>query len=433
MKLYSTNNSQNTINFKDAVIKGIADDGGLYMPAELPRLPDSFFRDIHGMDLTEIAVEVTGHLLKDEINEQDIERIVKDAINFPAQLVQLKDGPGIVELFHGPTLAFKDFGARYMSRMLSYFRRNETRNLVILVATSGDTGSAVAHGFYNVEGIRVVLLYPSGKVSNIQEKQLTTLGGNITALEIEGTFDDCQRLVKQAFSDIELSRKIELSSANSINIGRLIPQSFYYFGAFAQLDKVEKPFIVSVPSGNFGNLTAGLFAWKMGLPVSQFIAATNSNDIFPKFLETGIYDPKPSMQTLSNAMDVGNPSNFARIKALFGGSAEKIKGIIAGYAFNDEETKNAIKEVSNLFDYVIDPHGAVGYLALKRFAKNDFNSYNSVILETAHPSKFTETVESVLGKEIKMPDLLKDCLSKEKNALRLSAGYDELRSYLFTF
>ncbi|MGE5496875.1 MAG: threonine synthase [Syntrophothermus sp.] len=433
MKLYSTNNSQNTINFRDAVIKGIADDGGLYMPAELPELPESFFRNIHGMDLAEIAVEVSNHLLKDEINEQDIEIIVKSAINFPAPLIQLKDGPGIVELFHGPTLAFKDFGARYMSRMLSYFRRNETRDLVILVATSGDTGSAVAHGFYNVEGIRVVLLYPSGKVSNIQEKQLTTLGGNISALEIEGTFDDCQRLVKQAFADKELSQKRELSSANSINIGRLIPQSFYYFGAFAQLDDGEKAFIISVPSGNFGNLTAGLFAWKMGLPVSRFIAATNSNDIFPKFLETGRYDPKPSQQTLSNAMDVGNPSNFARIKALFGGSTEKIKEIISGYAFNDDETKNAIKEVNNLFDYVIDPHGAVGYLALKRFAKNDLNSYNSVILETAHPSKFTETVKSVLEKEIEMPDSLKDCLSKEKNALRLSADYDDLRSYLFTF
>lgn len=432
MKLYSTRDSRNVVTFREAVEKGIAPDGGLFVPAEIPVFEKSFFRKIGDLDLQQIAFEVTRLFLNDEIPENDIENIIRSAITFDAPLKKLSKGLAVLELFHGPTLAFKDFGARFMAKVLSYFLKDENRKITILVATSGDTGSAVANGFYNVEGINVVLLYPSGKVSEIQEKQLTTLDNNITALEIDGTFDDCQRLVKQAFADSHLNKKLQLSSANSINIGRLLPQSFYYFNAFARSEEKDLPFIVSVPSGNFGNLTAGLIAKEMGLPVSRFIAATNVNDIVPKYLETGVFSPRPSVQTISNAMDVGNPSNFDRIISIYKNDYNSIKNCIFGASFTDEETKNGIKEIYDRFDYLIDPHGAVGYLALKRFANDDFNYYNSVILETAHPAKFIDTIDNILDMRIKIPDLLKDCLSKTKRSVKLSKDYAVLRDYLFT-
>ncbi|MDP4174509.1 MAG: threonine synthase [Bacteroidota bacterium] len=433
MKLYSTNGSKKAVSFREAIQNGIAEDGGLYIPYEIPKFPESFFSKISTLPFQEIALEVANLLLKDEIPSDQIEKIIRQAITFDAPVRKLAPGLNILELFHGPTLAFKDFGARFMAKTLSYFLKNENRELTILVATSGDTGSAVANGFFNTEGIRVIILYPSGKVSEIQEKQLTTLGGNITALEIDGTFDDCQRLVKQAFADEELNKRQWFSSANSINIGRLLPQSFYYFNAFARTEEKDLPFIVSVPSGNFGNLTAGIMASIMGLPVNKFIAATNINDIVPKYLETGIFTPKPSIQTISNAMDVGNPSNFARIKEIFKNDYNSIKNRIFGFSFSDDETRGAIKEIQEKFDYLIDPHGAVGYLALKKFANDNFNYYNSVILETAHPAKFINIVEEVTGRKIEIPDLLKGCLQKQKQSVKLSKEYGDLRSYLFTF
>jgi threonine synthase len=433
MKLYSTNGSKKAVSFREAIQNGIAEDGGLYVPYEIPKFPESFFSKISTLPFQEIALEVANLLLKDEIPADQIENIIKQSITFDAPVRRLAPGLNILELFHGPTLAFKDFGARFMAKTLSYFLKNENRELTILVATSGDTGSAVASGFYNTEGIRVIILYPSGKVSEIQEKQLTTLGGNITALEIDGTFDDCQRLVKQAFADEELNKRQWFSSANSINIGRLLPQSFYYFNAYARTEEKDLPFVVSVPSGNFGNLTAGIMASIMGLPVKKFIAATNINDIVPKYLETGVFTPRPSIQTISNAMDVGNPSNFARIKEIFKNDYYSIKNRIFGVSFSDEETRGAIKEIQEKFDYLIDPHGAVGYLALKKFANDNFNYYNSVILETAHPAKFINIVEEVTGRKIEIPDLLKGCLQKQKQSVKLSREYGDLRSYLFTF
>ncbi len=412
-------------------MKGIADDGGLFMPFNLPKLGKDFFNKLENLEFNELAFEISKHLLGDEIPAEDLEKIINSAMNFDSPLVSLNANLGILELFHGPTLAFKDFGARFMANMMSYVNRESKKEITILVATSGDTGSAVANGFYKVDGIKVVLLYPSNKVSKIQEQQLTTLGHNVTALEVEGTFDDCQRLVKQAFPDKDLAGKMMLSSANSINIGRLLPQSFYYFRAYAQTKDKSLPLIISVPSGNFGNLTAGLFAKEMGLPVKKYIAATNTNDVFPKYLETGKYEAKPSIKTLSNAMDVGNPSNFARIQALYENDYAIIKENIYGESFSDEETREAIREVHDKFGYMIDPHGAVGYLALQRYlGKNKIEKYNGVILETAHPAKFADVVSGIINKEIELPDRLAGCMKKEKHSVKISSEYGKLKKFL---
>jgi threonine synthase len=431
MKFYSTNNKNNIVPFKEAVLKGIADDGGLFMPVEIPGLQDNFIGNISKIPFKEISFTVAKNLLKEDLPDNVLHKIVEKAINFDAPVVPLDDCTNVLELFHGPTLAFKDFGARFMAETMSYLNKDSGKEIVILVATSGDTGSAVANGFYKVDGIKVVLLYPGGKVSRIQEQQLTTLGENITALEVEGTFDDCQRLVKQAFLDKQLTGNMTLSSANSINIARLIPQSFYYFNAFAQVIERNKPVIISVPSGNFGNLTAGLFAREMGLPVYKFIAAVNANDVFMHYIKTSVYTPKPSVKTLSNAMDVGNPSNFARILDLYGRDHNIINQIIYSESFSDEQTRAAMKEVYLKYNYIIDPHGAVGYLAFQNYIdENQLSNYAGIILETAHPSKFGDIVEDVIHKKIEIPERLKLCMSKEKRSVKISTGYEDLKNFL---
>ncbi len=431
MKLYSTNDKNNIVSFKDAVIHGIAKDGGLFMPTEIPILDKIFFETISDYSLNEIAFKVSEAFLKDDLTEDEISSIISAAFDFSAPLTQLDENINILELFHGPTLAFKDFGARFMAQTLSTLNKKNDKEITILVATSGDTGSAVANGFYKSKGINVILLYPSGKVSKLQEQQLTTLNENITALEVEGTFDDCQRLVKSAFKDNEIKQKLTLSSANSINIARLLPQSFYYFYAYAQLKDKTKKTIISVPSGNFGNLTAGLFSRAMGLPIDKFIAATNSNDVFPKYLESGKFLVKPSVLTISNAMDVGNPSNLARIQALYDNDVTKIRDVIFSSSFSDDQTKAKMKDVFDTNKYVIDPHGAVGFLALEKYLEeNNINNYNGIVLETAHPAKFIDIVEEVIKHKIEIPDRLKACLEKKKNAIKTSNKFTDFKEYL---
>jgi threonine synthase len=430
MRLYSTKNPSEFTDLKTAVFKGLPDDNGLYMPEFIPQLPASFFENIKDYSLQDIAFEVTKNLFQGAIPDEDIRMIVNNAINFPAPLVKLDDETHILELTHGPSLAFKDFGARFMAQLMSYFNRGSDKELVILVATSGDTGGAVAFGFHNTPGIRVVVLYPSGKVSMLQEKQLTTLGGNITALEVDGTFDDCQALVKQAFLDKELTSNIRLSSANSINIARLVPQSFYYMEAYKQIENPEK-IVFCVPSGNFGNLTAGLFAKKMGLPIHHFIAATNVNDVVPAYLNTGEYSPRPSSRTLSNAMDVGNPSNFARMMDIYSSTWNNIKNDISGYAYNDSDTQLAMKEVKEKYDYIIEPHGAVGYLALKEWQKDNPDT-QGIILETAHPAKFLDDVEAILEQKIEVPERLAVLAEREKESIPTSTDFEMFKLFLLS-
>lgn len=429
MRLYSTKNKTRFVSLQEAVFKGLPEDNGLYMPESLPSLPDSFIKNLKSYSFQEIGFEICRHLFDGAIPDADLKAIIENAVSFPAPVVKLDAETYILELFHGPSLAFKDFGARFMAQLMSYFNKGNDQQLVILVATSGDTGGAVAAGFFKTPGIEVVVLYPSGKVSLLQEKQLTTLGENITAIEVAGTFDDCQALVKEAFLDTELSQKIRLSSANSINIARLIPQSFYYFEAYKQLKDDGMPVVFCVPSGNFGNLTAGLFAKKMGLPIQQFIAATNANDIVPKYLETGVFMPRPSVPTLSNAMDVGNPSNFARMLDLYGSTWNKLKEEITGYAFTDEQTKSAVKEVYTKFNYLLDPHGAVGYLALKQYHLENPGTIG-VVLETAHPSKFLPHVEAILAQPVAVPQRLAVLANKEKHAVQLGTEFQPFKNWL---
>ena len=427
MKLYSTNNKENIVDLKTAVLNGLAEDEGLFMPTKIPKMKKEFFENIEKLSFQEIAFEAAKQLLSEDISAKKLKQIIDEAINFDAPLVKLEENIYCLELFHGPTLAFKDFGARFMSRLISYFNKKET---LILVATSGDTGSAVAHGFYNVPGIKVVLLYPSAKVSQIQEQQLTTMGGNIQALEIKGNFDDCQTLVKQAITDPDLNKNLNLSSANSINIARLIPQSFYYLYAYAQIKKInKKPLAICVPSGNFGNLTAGLIAKKMGLPIKKFIAATNANDPFPIFLQTGHFKPKDSVKTLSNAMDVGNPSNFVRILELYKFNLENIRKEIESKSYNDEKTLETMREVYQNSDYILDPHGAIGYMGIKEFVKNH-NKYCGIFLETADPSKFTDIVNKAIEVNPPMPKRLEKCLDKEKESIVLSNQFSDLKTFL---
>jgi threonine synthase len=428
MKLYSTKNPTKFVTLKEAVFKGLPEDNGLYMPENIPQLSADFIKNLKDHSFQSIAFEVAKTLIGDSIPENDLKRIVESAIDFPAPVVRLDEDTHILELFHGPSLAFKDFGARFMAQLMSYFNQDDNKELVILVATSGDTGGAVAAGFYKALGIKVVILYPSGKVSMLQEKQLTTLGENITALEVEGTFDDCQALVKKAFLDNELTSKIRLSSANSINIARLIPQSFYYFEAYKQVETQGKPVVFSVPSGNFGNLTAGLFAKKMGLPIHQFIAATNANDVVPQYLASGQYTPTPSVRTLSNAMDVGNPSNFARMLDVYGSTWNNMKNDIKGYAYTDEATKEAVKEVFVKYNYVIDPHGAVGYLALKEYQKA--NDVVGIVLETAHPTKFLDDMESILNHKLDIPERLASLADKKKESILRGIDFESFKDWL---
>jgi threonine synthase len=430
MRLYSTNRSAAEVSFKEAVFKGLPDDNGLFMPVSIPQLPSSFFDTIDKLSFQEIAFQVTKALIGDEIPDADLKKIIDDVLSFDAPLVKVEENISVLELFHGPSLAFKDFGARFMAKIMSYFLQKEKKEIHILVATSGDTGSAVAQGFLGMAGIKVTILYPSKKVSDIQEKQLTTLGQNITALEVDGTFDDCQRLVKEAFLDKELNSKINLSSANSINISRLIPQSFYYFYAYSKLKSLGLPIVFSTPSGNFGNLCGGLIAKRMGLPIHKFIASTNANDVVPEFLETGIFSPRPSVATISNAMDVGNPSNYARLVELYGKDLGAIKKDIFGTRYNDEETAQAIEKVYKAGGYIMDPHGAVAYLGLKEYAKTTGEKFSGVFLATAHPSKFIEVVEDIISKKIELPERLQSIINKKKEAFPLTSDFSDLKSYL---
>lgn len=432
MKFYSTNNKNLTVDLRRAVTEGLAPDNGLYMPENIPLMPDEFFANISDMSFREIGFEVAKNLLKGDIPDSELKKIVDHTIQFSAPLVKLEEGVYSLELFHGPTLAFKDFGARFMSQLLGYFARQQDREIIILVATSGDTGSAVANGFLGVPGTRVVVLYPSGKVSEIQEKQFTTLQKNITALEVSGTFDDCQRLVKEAFLDVELRSKFFLTSANSINIARLIPQSFYYFYAFAQLKNKELPVVFSVPSGNFGNITGGLFAKRMGLPIDRFVASTNINDIVPAYLKTGTFSPRASSSTISNAMDVGNPSNFYRVLELFNGHFELLSRDIKGYSFTDKETEEAMRNVYANSKYVLDPHGAVGYLGLKKYLSDSGTPATGIFLETAHPSKFKEVVDHALGRPIDIHPTLKEFLKRKKQTIKATTDFPAFKKFLMT-
>jgi len=431
MKYYNLKNKSKMVSLKEAVLTGIQGSDGLFMPEFIPQLDARFIENIHQHSLQEIAFEVAKLFLNEDVAEREIQSIVKDALNFEIPLVHLHDNVYTLELFHGPTLAFKDVGARFMARLFAYFLKDDNQQIHILVATSGDTGSAVAHAFWNVPNISVTILYPSGKVSLLQEKQLTTLGGNIKALEIEGTFDDCQRMVKQAFADSDLQAKINLASANSINLARLIPQSFYYFWAYAQyVEKHGKSEVsICVPSGNFGNLTAGLFAKRMGLPFHQFIAATNANDVVPQYLSTGTYTPRPSQQTISNAMDVGNPSNFSRIMELYNCDNEAVKQDIVGYAFTDNATRTTMKDVYEKFNYTLDPHGAVGYAAVEVYQKANPN-VACIFFETAHPAKFGDVVQDATGISPFIPERLSSLVDKEKVAIKMKADYELLKGYL---
>ncbi len=415
---------------RDAVLQSMPEDRGLFMPESIPVLPEGFFRNIAGLNFQDIAYAIAKQFLAGDLPDSEIDRISREAVNFPVPLVRVTEGIYSLELFHGPTLAFKDVGARFMSRLMSYLNRGENQKLTILVATSGDTGSAVAHGFYNVDGIEVIILYPSGKVSMLQEKQLTTLGGNISAVEVDGTFDDCQRLVKDAFLDSDLKSAYRLCSANSINIARLIPQSFYYVEAYRQLEDRSLPLYFSVPSGNFGNLCAGLIASRMGLPVSKFIAANNQNDSVCRYLSSGEFNPMPTAQTISNAMDVGLPSNFERMMDLYGASHISMKNEIAGFSYDDIQTRQAMKQVYKQDGYVLDPHGAVAWLGLQDFLRQFSGQSNAVFLETAHPAKFIDVVEETLQFQLQIPDSLEKLKNKEKRAFLMQPDFLLFKDFL---
>ena len=427
MQFYSTNQKVAPVSFKEAVIKGLPDDNGLFMPASIPQFSNEFINELPALSYTDIAYESARMIIENEIEANDLRVIIEDAFNFEVPLNCVHDNMFVLELFHGPTLAFKDFGARFMARVMGYFLRSDGREINILVATSGDTGSAVAQGFLGVEGIKVTLLYPKGKVSKIQEQQLTTIGQNITALEVDGTFDDCQLLVKTAFLDAELNRKMNLSSANSINIARLLPQSFYYTYAYSRLMEKYANLYFCVPSGNFGNLCGGLLARKMGLPIAGFIAASNANDIVPHYLDTRQFSPKPSIQTLSNAMDVGNPSNFVRLLDLYDHDYHKIINDIKGISFDDHQTKKLIREVHGKYGYLMCPHTAIGYGGLKHYLKPDDAG---VFLSTAHPCKFKDVVEPLISQEIEIPLRLKEIIEKKKQAISMTADFESFKSFL---
>ena len=430
MKYYSTNKQAALASLEDAVVKGLASDKGLFMPLQIKPLPQSFYDEIDTHSFQEIAYRVADAFFGEDVPADVLRQIVFDTLSFDVPAVKVNENIYSLELFHGPTLAFKDVGGRFMARLLGYFIRKQAKKQVnVLVATSGDTGSAVANGFLGVEGIHVYVLYPKGKVSEIQEKQFTTLGQNITAIEVDGTFDDCQALVKNAFMDAELNAHMQLTSANSINVARFLPQAFYYFYAYAQLKKLGKSdqMVVCVPSGNFGNITAGLFGKHMGLPVKRFIAANNRNDIFYQYLQTGVYSPHASVATIANAMDVGDPSNFARVLDLYGNSHERICADISGATYTDDEIRQTVKEVYQSTHYLLDPHGACGYRALSQSLQP---GETGIFLETAHPAKFLQTVEEIIGEKVEIPEKLQAFMRGTKQSVEMSHEFAEFKAYL---
>ena len=432
MRYYSTNKIAPDATLEEAVVKGLASDKGLYMPYEIKTLPASYFEGIDKLSFQEMSYRVADAFFGEDVPAETLKQIVYDTLSFDVPLVKVKENIYSLELFHGPTLAFKDVGARFMARLLGYFIRKEGKSQVnVLVATSGDTGSAVANGFLGVEGIHVYVLYPKGKVSEIQEKQFTTLGQNITAIEVDGTFDDCQALVKNAFMDKELNAKMQLTSANSINVARFLPQAFYYFYAYAQVKRLglSENVVICVPSGNFGNITAGLFGKRMGLPVKRFIAANNRNDIFFKYLQTGIYSPRPSIATLANAMDVGDPSNFARVLALYDGSHEAIAAEISGATYSDEQIRETVKAVYDETGYLLDPHGSCGCRALMEGLRA---GETGIFLETAHPAKFLHTVESIIGAKVEIPAKLQAFMKGTKQSIELPKEFPAFKDYLLS-
>lgn len=424
MLFYSTNNRNNTADLKTAVLKGLASDKGLYMPESIPTLPESFWNELPGKSMGEIGFEVLKHFFCPDIPEDKFKAMVEDAFNFPVPVVKVSERIMSLELFHGPTLAFKDVGARFLARVMSYFANFGGRPINVLAATSGDTGSAVANGFLGVENVYVHVLYPKGLVSKLQELQFTTLGQNITAYEVSGVFDDCQRMVKDAFMDKQLNEEKILTSANSINLARFLPQSVYYFYALSQIPREEwKNVVVSVPSGNFGDITAGLIAWKMGMPVKRFVAAVNANRVFTDYLQSGEYKPAPSIATIANAMDVGDPSNFARVSELFGASATEMSKLISSYSYSDEQIATTIKEVKNQTGYICDPHGAVGYAALRDHMQD---GELGLFLETAHPAKFIDTVEKCIDEKVEIPARLQKFMEGKKLSIAIFADYKNL-------
>ena len=430
MKYYSTNKNANDATLEEAVVKGLASDKGLYMPYTIKTLPSSFYDEIENMSFQEIAYQVADAFFGEDVPADTLKQIVYDTLSFDVPAVKVKDNIYSLELFHGPTLAFKDVGGRFMARLLGYFIQKEGKKEVnVLVATSGDTGSAVANGFLGVKGIHVYVLYPKGKVSEIQEKQFTTLGQNITAIEVNGTFDDCQALVKNAFMDADLKAHMQLTSANSINVARFLPQAFYYFYAYAQMKKLGKAdnLVVCVPSGNFGNITAGLFGKKMGLPVKRFIASNNRNDIFYQYLKTGEYRPRPSVATIANAMDVGDPSNFARVLDLYGNSHKDICSEISGATYNDEQIRESMKHVYCETGYILDPHGACGYRALEEGLKD---GETGIFLETAHPAKFLDTVQNTIEHEVVIPEKLQAFMRGTKQSVEMPKDFESFKAYL---
>ncbi|WP_303317561.1 threonine synthase [Flavivirga abyssicola] len=428
MNYYSLNKQAPNTSFKEAVIKGLAPDKGLYFPESITPLSDDFFKNIDQLSHTEIAFQAIKQFVVPEIPEDILKTIIEETLSFEFPVVQLNDNISTLELFHGPTMAFKDVGARFMARCLGYFNKDNTNEVTVLVATSGDTGGAVANGFLGVKGVNVVILYPSGKVSDIQEKQLTTLGQNITALEVNGTFDDCQAMVKRAFLDETLTSNMQLTSANSINVARWLPQLFYFMFAYKQLHKKYDDIVFSVPSGNFGNVCAGMMAQQLGLPVNHFIASNNENNVVTEYLKTQLYTPKPSVQTISNAMDVGDPSNFIRIQEIYKNKFETLKDNISSFSFSDDATKEAMKEIYTQYNYVADPHGAVGYLGSKAYLKENPKAH-CVFLETAHPTKFLDVVEDVIKEEQPLPKQIQSVMDKEKESVVIST-YEDLKSYL---
>ncbi len=431
MQYYSLNNKSTSVSFREATIKGQAPDKGLYFPETIPQADKDLIEGIEKLSNEEIAFRVIKPYVANEIPEEELFRMVSETVNFPIPLVQVSDTIFSLELFHGPTLAFKDVGARFMSRCLGFFLKDEKKKVTVLVATSGDTGGAVASGFYNVPGVEVVILYPSGKVSPVQEKQLTTFGKNIRALEIEGTFDDCQQMAKAAFADEEINQQLFLTSANSINVARWLPQQFYYFFAYRQWKDKNHPPVICVPCGNFGNICAGILAWKSGLPVSHFIAACNINDVIPRYLQTSEFKPQTAKATLSNAMDVGNPSNFVRILEIFHHNFPELKNHLTSYSITDEETLDTIKEVFEKYHYTTDPHGAVGYLALQRYLTG-YPWRKGIFLETAHPVKFPEAVQSATGEEVSIPASVQGIMNSKKESILMKPGYPTFKEYLLS-
>ncbi|MFC4635545.1 threonine synthase [Dokdonia ponticola] len=429
MNYYSLNKKAPMVSFDEAVIRGIAPDKGLYFPEEIPQLPASFWENIEELSKEEIACIAMKPFVGDTIDDASLKEIVTDVLSFDFPIIEIEDQVATLELFHGPTLAFKDVGARFMARCLGHFlkQRNQTEEVTVLVATSGDTGGAVARGFYKVPGIKVVILYPSGKVSDIQEKQLTTLGENITAFEVDGTFDDCQAMVKRAFLDTEITDVHQLTSANSINVARWLPQLLYYLFAYKALKKHQKPLVFSVPSGNFGNICAGMMAHRMGMPVQQFVAAVNSNTTIPRFMQSGIYAPTKTVPTISNAMDVSDPSNFVRVLQLFENDLGTLSRKLTSYSYCDLATRATVREVHEKHNYILDPHGAVGYLGLKAYLKEHPEAYG-IFLETAHPVKFLPAITPIVGDYKTLPEQVKELMGEKKNTLKITA-YNQLKGY----